>query len=107
MQGKAIQSLLQFCRECRISEERSSPVIELDLPSRIKVDGKGYNFRAVFPQAEENEDIFEELEPTVLSVLDGHDVCVLSHELVRQLIPACANWPLSGHEHLLGLVLCA
>lgn len=71
--------------------ETGCPLHDLATPNRIKVNGNRYNFQTVFPESDGLEELFDELEPTVLSVLDGHNVCILSHELVRRpLLLGCA-----------------
>ena len=74
------------------------PVHDPVTPNRIKVNSNRYNFQRVFPESEGLEDLFDELEPTVLSVLDGHNVCILSHELVRCSDAGfnVAAWPITS-----------
>lgn len=68
---------------CRPTPQTTGrPVHDAATPNRVKVNSNRYNFQTVLAESDGHEELFEELEPTVLSVLDGHNVCILSHELV-------------------------
>ena len=68
-----------ICRVRPLSEREDSSCVVVVDSERCVVDGTSHTFDAVFGPESAQEQVFSEVQPTVMSALDGFNVCIFAY----------------------------
>lgn len=68
-----------FCRSRPLQKNESESVVEFVDENRLVLKNKSFEFDRVFDPTTNQATIFQEIQPLILSVLDGYNVCIFAY----------------------------